>query len=128
MLRRHRRFAALVAIVALTLSACSRNDAKRSDVVDAMTDAQLSQEQANCVGDGFEKEFGDNQDLFNKVASATDPKDLPDDTESTVRSILDQCVGGGSSSSSGSTDTTAAGGDATTTTAAPGATTTTAAG
>jgi hypothetical protein len=127
MLRRHRRFAALVAIVALTLSACSRNDAKRSDVVDAMTDAKLSQEQANCVGDGFEKEFGDNQDLFNKVAAATDPEDLPDDTESTVKSILDQCVGGGSSSS-GSTDTTAAGGDATTTTAATGATTTTAAG
>src|SRR4029450_13399522 len=111
MLRRHRRFAALVAIVALTLSACSRNDAKRSDVVDAMTDAKLSQEQANCGGDGFEKECGDNQDLFNKVAAATDPEDLPDDTESTVRSILDQCVGGGSSSA-GSAGTPPPGGGA----------------
>jgi hypothetical protein len=113
MIRRH-RVVALAVIAGLTLSACASNDAKRSDVVDAMTDSGLDQDQADCVGDGFEDEFGNDQDLFNDVASASDPEDLPGDTEQTVRSILDDCVGGsGSSDSSDTTDST----ESTTTTA-----------
>ena len=107
MIRRH-RVVALAVIAGLTLSACASNDAKRSDVVDAMTDAGLDQEQADCVGDGFEDEFGNDQDLFNDVASASDPEDLPGDTEQTVRSVLDDCVGSGTGGegSSDASDTT----------------------
>ena len=113
MIRRH-RVVALAVIAGLTLSACASNDAKRSDVVDAMTDAGLDQDQADCVGDGFEDEFGNDQDLFNEVASASNPEDLPGDTGQTVTSILDDCVGGsGSSDSSDTTDST----ESTTTTA-----------
>jgi hypothetical protein len=109
MIRRH-RVVALAVIAGLSLSACTSNDASRSDVVDAMTDAGLDQDQADCVGDGFEDAFGDDQDLFNDVAAATDEGDFPDDTEQTVRSILDDCVDGAgagdTTETTGSTETT----------------------
>ncbi len=118
MIRRH-RVLALVAVVALSLTACSRNDAKRSDVVSAMTDAKLNRAQANCIGDGLEKAFGSNQKLFNAVASATKPADLPKGTEPQIQAVLDDCLGkqnrtsttaAGGSGSTGTTDTTVAGG------------------
>lgn len=118
MIRRH-RVVALAVIAGLTLSACASNDAKRSDVVDAMVDAGLDQDQADCVGDAFEDEFGNEQDLFNDVASASNVDDLPGDTEQTVRSVLDDCVGSsgsGDDGSSGSSDTTESS-ESTTTTA-----------
>jgi hypothetical protein len=118
MIRRH-RVLALAVLAGLTLSACASNDAKRSDVVDAMTDAGLDQEQADCVGDAFEEEFGNDQDLFNDVAGASEPEDLPGDTEQTVKSVLDDCVGdsdAGDEGSSDSTDTTESS-ESTTTTA-----------
>jgi hypothetical protein len=118
---RRSRFAALVAIAALALGACTSNDAKRSDVVDAMLDAGLDETQADCVGDGFEEAFGNDQKLFNEVAAAANTDDFPDGTEDTIRGILDQCVDG---EGSGGTTTTTAGsgetGETTTTTAAGG--------
>jgi hypothetical protein len=115
------RFAALVAIAALAVGACTSNDAKRSDVVDAMLDAGLDDTQAECVGDGFEQAFGDDQELFNDVAAASDTDEFPQGTEDTIRDILDRCVDG---EESGGTTTTTAGtgeaGDTTTTTAAGG--------
>ena len=123
MIRRH-RVVALAVIAGLSLSACASNDAKRSDVVDAMTDAGLGQDEADCVGDGFEEEFGDDQDLFNDVAAASDTGDFPGDSEDTVRSILDDCVeeGSGGDDTSDSSDTTEPGAEGT------GTTTTTAGG
>jgi hypothetical protein len=118
---RRTRFAALVAIAALALGACTSNDAKRSDVVDAMLDAGLDETQAECVGDGFEEAFGNDQKLFNEVAAAANTDDFPDGTEDTIRGILDRCVDG---EGSGGTTTTTAGsgetGETTTTTAAGG--------
>lgn len=117
---RRTRFAALVAIAALALGACTSNDAKRSDVVDAMLDAGLDETQAECVGDGFEEAFGNDQTLFNEVAAAANTDDFPDGTEDTIREILDRCVDG---EGSGGTTTTAGSGETgetTTTTAAGG--------
>jgi hypothetical protein len=115
---RRRPLFALAAILVLTLSACGRNDAKESDVVSAMTDAGLTQKQAECVGAGFKDEFGSDQKKFNQVAAATSPDDFPAGTEEPIRQILDQCVNG-SGSSSDSTDTTSTtGSDETTTTTA----------
>jgi hypothetical protein len=118
---RRTRFAALVAIAALALGACTSNDAKRSDVVDAMLDAGLDETQAECVGDGFEEAFGNDQGLFNEVAAAADTDDFPQGTEGTIREILDRCVDG---EGSGDPTTTTAGtgetGETTTTTAAGG--------
>lgn len=124
---RRSRFAALVAVVALAAAGCSNNDAKESDVVGAMEDAGLSTDQAECVGAAMQDEFGGDQDLFNDVASANDIDDLPEGTESTITSILDDCVAG-EGSGSGSTDTTEAGDDSTSTTEADAATTTTTGG
>ncbi|HEX8803862.1 MAG TPA: hypothetical protein VF743_06705 [Acidimicrobiales bacterium] len=90
---RSRRLAALVAVAALSLAGCSRNDAKRSDVVDAMKDAGLTDEQAECVGDRFEEEF--DQDTLNELGGANDPEDFPEGTEDQVNAILDECLGGG---------------------------------
>jgi len=112
---RRRPLIALAAIAVLALSACSRNDAKESDVVDAMRDAGLTQKQAECVGQGFQDEFGDDQELFNKVAAAADTNDFPEGTEEPIRQILDRCVNG-TSDSTDTSDTT--GTDETTTTTA----------
>jgi hypothetical protein len=115
MIRRH-RFAVLLVVLALALGACSRNDAKESDVVNAMTDAGLTDDQADCIGKGIDDAFGDDQKLYNQVASATDVSDLPDGTEDTIQGVLDDCLGENPDSSGGSTSTTEAG-DATSTTA-----------
>jgi hypothetical protein len=121
---RRSRIAALVAVVALAAAGCSNNDAKESDIVAAMEDAGLSTEQAKCVGARMQDEFGDNQDLYNDVAGASDIDELPEDTEPEIRAILDDCLAG--ESSAGTTDTTQPG--ETTETTVAGETTTTAAG
>jgi hypothetical protein len=116
-----RRIVAIVALAALAFTACSSNDAKESDIVDAMTDAGLSETEARCIGNGLTGEL--NQDELNDLASATDPDDFEEGTSETVDSVLNECVGdtsdttdttGADSTESDSTDTT---GDATTTTA-----------
>lgn len=111
---RRLRFAALAAIAALAFSACANNDAKESDVVNAMTDAGLDDEQAECVGQGIDDAFGDDQDLYNDVAAAVDTDDFPEGTQETIEGILDECLGGDDDTS----ETTEAEGDTTETTAA----------
>jgi hypothetical protein len=123
---RRSRIAALVAVVALAAAGCSNNDANEGDVVSAMQDAGLSNEQAECVGARMQDEFGGDQDLFNDVAGASDIDELPEDTEPQIRAILDDCLAG--EGSSGTTETTEAGAETTDTTVAGDATTTTAAG
>jgi hypothetical protein len=113
MIRRH-RLLVLIAVVALAVTGCSRNDAKESDVVNAMHDAGLSDAQSTCIGNGLDAAFGDDQDLFNKVASATSVDDLPDGTEKQITAVLDDCLKEGGSSSS----STSEGGDGGSTTTA----------
>ena len=112
---RRLRFAALAAVAALAFSACSNNDAKESDVVDAMTDAGLDDEQAECVGQGIDDAFGDDQDLYNDVAAAVDTDEFPEVTQETIEGILDDCLGDGGD---GTSETTEAEGDTTETTTA----------
>jgi hypothetical protein len=101
---RSRGLAALLAIAALALSACTNNDADAGDVADALTDAGLAEDQAQCVGEGFEAEF--DQDQMNDLASADEPEDWPSGTEETVDSIIDECTGEGGSGSDESETTT----------------------
>jgi hypothetical protein len=108
--------AALAAVAALSLSACTNNDADAGDVVDAMTDAGMDEDQARCMGDEFDKAF--NQDEMNDLAAADNADDFPSDTKPTVDSIIEQCTGqpvpgsegsgsGGQDSESETTTTTA---------------------
>jgi hypothetical protein len=90
---RSRGVVALAAVAALSLSACPNNDADPSDVVDAMTDANLPEEQARCMGRAFEREFGNDQDVFNDIAAADDPDDWPSGTRETINSIIEECTG-----------------------------------
>jgi hypothetical protein len=114
MIRSRGLVVALAAVVALSLSACANKNADAGDVVDAMTDAGLPDDQAKCMGDEFDREF--NQDEMNDLAAADDPKDWPSGTEPTVDSIIEQCTGqpvpGSDASGSGGQD----GGSETTTT------------
>lgn len=109
--------AALVAVTALALASCASNDAKKSDITNAMTDAGLEDAQADCVADGIWDEYGDDQDVINDIASAAQVEDFPEGTEQKVDEVLDDCLG--NSSSGDSTETTEAGdggsGDTTTT-------------
>lgn len=121
---RRSRIAALVAVVALAAAAgCSNNDANEGDVVSAMEDAGLTTDQAECVGTRMQDEFGNNQELFNDVAGASDIDELPEDTDPTIRTILDDCLAG--EGADDTTDTTEAGGDESTDTTEAGETTTT---
>jgi hypothetical protein len=89
--RRHIATLAAGAALALGLAGCTNNDAKRSDVVDAMTDSGLDDEQATCIGDAFEEEF--DQDTLNDLASADAPEDFPSGTSDRVNEILADCTG-----------------------------------
>ena len=106
----------LAAVAALSLSACTNNDADGGDVVDAMTDADMDEDQARCMGDEFDRES--NQDEMNDLAGADTPDDFPSGTKPTVDSIIEQCTGqpvpGSEGSESGGQD----GGSETTTTTA----------
>jgi hypothetical protein len=113
-----RGLAALAAVAALSLSACTNNDADAGDVVDAMTDAGLDRDQADCMGREFEDAF--DQDQMNDLAAANNPDDFPSGTKPTVDSIIADCTGdtvpgsdapesGGDDSESETTTTTAAG-------------------
>ena len=112
-----RCLAAFTAVAALSLSACTNNDADAGDVVDAMTDASLPEDQAECMGREFEREFGDDQDVFNDIAAADDPDDWPSGAKPTIDSIIEQCAGQtvpeseGQDSGSETTTTTAAAGN-----------------
>jgi hypothetical protein len=120
---RRLRIAALAAVTALAITGCANNDAKRSDVVNAMSDSGLSDEQANCIGDGIDDAFSDDQDLYNDVAATilTD-EDWPDGTEDEINAVLNGCLGEGDGDTSETSDTTAGdegeSGDTTETTAA----------
>jgi hypothetical protein len=106
-----RRIAAIVALGALALSACSSNDADRGDVVEALVDADISQDEADCVGDGFDAEF--DQGTMNDLASASTPDDFPEGTGETVTSIIDECIGGGDGPTVGSDEGSDEGSDTT---------------
>jgi hypothetical protein len=117
---RSRGLAALAAVAALSLSACTNNDADAGDVVDAMSDAGLDQDQAECMGQEFENAF--DQDQMNDLAAADNPDDFPSGTKPTVDSIIEDCTGetvpgsdasdsGGQNGESETTTTTAADGN-----------------
>ncbi|HEX5946316.1 MAG TPA: hypothetical protein VFY82_08570 [Acidimicrobiales bacterium] len=142
---RRLRFAALTAVVALALSACANNDAKESDVVNAMEDAGLETDQAKCIGAAMDEEFGDDQGLFNDVASAVDTDDFPegdtdeypDGTGPVIEAILAECIDGAAPAADDDAEADAdadaesdtdADADTSTTTAADASATTTTAG
>jgi hypothetical protein len=114
MIRGRGMVVALAGVSVLSLSACTSNDADAGDVVDAMTDARLPEDQAECMGREFEREFGDDQDVFNDIAAADDSDDWPAGTQETINSIIEECTGepvpgaGGSESEGqdGQSDTT----------------------
>jgi hypothetical protein len=116
---RSRGLAALAVVAALSLSACTNNDADAGDVVDAMSDAGLDPDQAECMGQEFENAF--DQDQMNDLAAADNPDDFPSGTEPTVNSIIEDCTGetvpGSDASESGGQDGES---ETTTTTAADG--------
>jgi hypothetical protein len=117
---RSRGLAALAAVAALSLSACTNNDADAGDVVDAMSDAGLDSDQADCMGQEFEQAF--DQDQLNDLAAADNSDDFPSGTKPTVDSIIEDCTGEavpgaegsdseGQDGESETTTTTAAGGN-----------------
>ena len=108
--------AALAAVAALSLSACTNNDADAGDVVDAMTNADLDADQARCMGDEFEQAFSQNE--MNDLAAADSPDDFPSGTKPTVDSIIEQCTGQPVPGSDGSESGGEGGGSETTTTTA----------
>ena len=113
---RRLRFAALAAVAALAFSACSNNDAKESDVVNAMEDSLIPSEEltdeeataaAECIGQGVDDTFGDDQDLYNEIAGVTDPDEFPEGAREQIDGILDDCLDGvGSVAPSGPSDAT----------------------
>lgn len=105
------RMGALAAVAALGLAACVNNDASRSDVVNALTDADVPPAEAECVGDAFVGEQGSdglariqeaqegftgfNQEQLNDIADAEDQQELQELQEfEVVDEILTVCRDG----------------------------------
>jgi hypothetical protein len=95
-----RGLAALAAVAALSLSACTNNDVDGDDLVDAMTDAGLPQDEAECMGERFQAEF--DQEQRNDIAAADDPEDIPSGLQEPVDSIITECTSGSESADDGS--------------------------
>jgi hypothetical protein len=120
------RLAALVAVVAVLLAACASQDVDGEDAASVLTDAGAPEAVSSCVGERFDDELS--QDQLNEVGGADQLNELDNELETTVQSILDECVSGESDSeapadegeSSDSSDTTEADADATTTSAPAG--------
>jgi hypothetical protein len=100
-----RRIAAIVAVTALAMSACSSNDADREDIEEAMRDAGLPDEQAGCIAERLDEEL--DQDQLNDLAGAADPDEFSEDGADAVSAAVDECVDGSTESS----DTTGATGE-----------------
>jgi hypothetical protein len=113
---------ALAAVAALSLSACTDNDADGGDVADAMTDAGLAEgtdpNLPECMGEEFERTFDQGQ--MNDLAAADDPEDFPSGTQETVNSIIEECSGESVPGSEGSESENEDTESETTTTAAEG--------
>lgn len=90
-----RRFLAASVVAAALAAACAGQDASRDDVVEAMEDAGLDTEQADCIGDGLDDELNDDQ--LNDVSEASDLDDLGEQLQTTVDSVLETCLTGGAS-------------------------------
>jgi hypothetical protein len=101
---RRLRFVALTAAVALTFSACADNDAKESDVVNAMQDAGLPTDQAECIGAAVDDAFGDDQSLYNDIAGTADPAEFPPAAQDELEAILDDCIDGEGTADDPATD------------------------
>lgn len=108
---RNLRLSALAAVAALGLAACVNNDASRSDVVNALTDADVPAAEAECVGDAFVGEQGSeglariqeaqesftgfSQEQLNDIADAEDQQELADlDEAPLVNEIINVCRDG----------------------------------
>jgi hypothetical protein len=103
-----RRIAALVAVTALAVSACSSNDADREDVEEAMRDVGLPDDQASCIAERLDEEL--DQDQLNDLAGAADPDEFTEEGADAVTAAVDECVDG-STESSDTTEATGEGDD-----------------
>ena len=103
-----RRIAALVAVTALAVSACSSNDADREDVEEAMRDVGLPDDQASCIAERLDEEL--DQDQLNDLAGAADPDEFTEEGADAVTAAVDECVDG-STESSDTTEATGEGGE-----------------
>jgi hypothetical protein len=99
-----RRIAAIVAVTALAMSACSSNDADREDIEEAMRDAGLPDEQAGCIAERLDEEL--DQDQLNDLAGAADPDEFSEDGADAVSAAVDECVDGSTAASRRSRPTT----------------------
>ena len=103
-----RRIAALVAVTALAVSACSSNDADREDVEEAMRDVGLPDDQASCIAERLDEEL--DQDQLNDLAGAADPDEFTEEGADAVTAAVDECVDG-STESSDTAEATGEGGE-----------------
>lgn len=104
-----------LALVALTLGACTNQDVDRDDVLKTLKSAGATTEQRTCVADRLDDEL--DKDQMNEVGKADDLADLDKPLRDIVDATLNECVGGGApADETETTDTTEGESEATTTT------------
>lgn len=98
------RLAAVAALLALAAAACANGDASENQVRDAMLNAGIDSDSANCVANQLRPDDGGmlTQEELNNLSDASDIGELsgerlerdPDqDMAVYVREVLDDCVG-----------------------------------
>jgi PBP1b-binding outer membrane lipoprotein LpoB len=103
MTARTRWSVAALALVALTLGACSSKNAKASDVRKTLKDAGATTEQADCVAEGLDDKLDQKQ--MNEVAKADELSELKKSLQDIVNETLNKCLVEGESSDSETGDT-----------------------
>jgi hypothetical protein len=96
------RLVAIAVLLAATAAACANGDASRNQARDAMLDAGLDDDQANCVGNALapDGETGLTQDELNELSKADDISELSGialersdlDMAEFARTALEGCV------------------------------------
>jgi hypothetical protein len=89
--RMAKMFLPVAAVVALA-TACPNGDATPGQVVEAMTNAGLDEDEAGCIGNQFDRSF--TQEELNEIGGASDLDDVPTDLAEEVRNILGECLDG----------------------------------
>lgn len=105
------RFLGVIVLAAVPLAACSEQKASQDDLVDALVDSGMTEDQADCVADGLDV----SEDELQSLADAENVDEVLEVDEN-AQTVMTGCV----TEDASTTETTDAESSSTTTTEAGG--------
>ena len=84
--------AALTLVVGL--SGCSEPKANKADLIAALQDDGLTEEEAKCIADALYDEFEGNDDALKSITDSDTAEDLSPAVRETVEQVIEDCTSG----------------------------------